>query len=56
MKLPNFFRFAPLNDLKQRMGLPVDAYGTSLVILSGLQSKSAFFLNQEKESKFHSIN
>jgi hypothetical protein len=28
MKLPNFFNFAPLNDLKRRMGLPADTYGT----------------------------
>jgi hypothetical protein len=28
MKLPNFFKFAPLNDLKQRMGVPIDTYGS----------------------------
>jgi 5-methylcytosine-specific restriction endonuclease McrA len=27
MKLPDFRAFAPLNDLKSRMGIPVDVYG-----------------------------
>lgn len=28
MKLPNFLKFAPLNELKSRMGIPVDTYGS----------------------------
>jgi hypothetical protein len=28
MKLPDFFKFAPLNELKRRMGLAADTFGT----------------------------
>ena len=32
MKLTDFYHFAPLNELKARMGIPIDVYGTLTVI------------------------
>jgi hypothetical protein len=34
MKLPNFYKFAPLNDLRARMGIPQDVYGNLTVAIS----------------------
>jgi hypothetical protein len=34
MKLPDFYKFAPLNDLRARMGIPQDVYGTLSVTIS----------------------
>jgi hypothetical protein len=34
MKLPDFYKFAPLNDLRTRMGIPQDVYGTLTVTIS----------------------
>jgi len=34
MKLPDFYKFAPLNDLRARMGIPQDVYGTLSIAIS----------------------
>src|SRR6266702_5808661 len=34
MKLPDFYKFAPLNDLRSRMGIPPNVYGTLAVAIS----------------------
>lgn len=34
MKLPDFYKFAPLNDLRARMGIPQDVFGTLTVAIS----------------------
>jgi hypothetical protein len=34
MKLPDFYKFAPLNELRARMGIPQDVYGTLTVAIS----------------------
>ncbi|SHK19614.1 hypothetical protein SAMN05444159_2673 [Bradyrhizobium lablabi] len=34
MKLTDFYKFAPLNDLRARMGIPSDVYGTLTITIS----------------------
>jgi hypothetical protein len=34
MKLPDFYKFAPLNDLRARMGIPPNVYGTLALTIS----------------------
>jgi hypothetical protein len=34
MKLPDFYKFAPLNDLRARMGIAKDVYGTLTITIS----------------------
>jgi hypothetical protein len=34
MKLPDFYKFTPLNDLRARMGIPQNVYGTLTVAIS----------------------
>jgi hypothetical protein len=34
MKLPDFYKFAPLNDLRARMGIPEGVYGSLSVVIS----------------------
>jgi len=34
MKLPDFYKSAPLNDLRERMGIPKNVFGTLNVAIS----------------------